>query len=936
MMRYTLFILIFYLFMVLIYPPLNINVHLTRSVLSKPGVQILGLWDFGKTFDVVVDGNYLYLAAGAQVRVYDISTEDKLLALAWKQVHAFPGGEPWGVGTYKEVTPPVKILHTEGFVEGLYIDGNYLYIANSKGLVIADISKPENSYIVSILELGKTDGARKYGRCRDVVVRGKYAYVAFPNPYEPGIKIIDISDKSSPTIVSEIDFRDVRRIDLSGNYLYVPRWEELVIIDVTNPVEPRVVGNWSLPKELASGHSGFSSVAAKGNYVFLINYHRGVHVIDVSDPTKPKEICRMIDTKGSTYNYNDIKIFGNYAFISQRYQGFDIVNITDPRNIAVVKDVWILPGYEEGIFVASLSYGNFVFLSANTLGLGVVDVTDMSNPKKVVVIPTPGGGDSIAVKDRYVFIGTHNEGVWVIDVSDPTNPRHIALVKNAGRNTGIAIKDNYLFVAGCWADLSVIDISDPENPKLVVWDYGPSVSGNIVIHDDFLYIGGLKIYNISDPKNPKLIFDKSLGLGSGAGVYAMYKDRYLLGGGDKGFFIIDVSNKNDPTIIASIPEISLYNGLGDGHLIKVVGNIAFVSSEAGHLYAVDLSDVKNPKIIGSVKAGGSALAVLGNIAYTINRVAVWGFYAVNISNPKEMKIVDELYTISSNDIVAGDKYLYTSSGHVILPIGGVEPPLTVFLVEVHVSKTSAIISWQTNKEADSLVKYGKISGKYEYQKYDPTLTKHHSIRLDNLEANTTYYFVVVSSTKGETAQSPEMNFKTLEEDFNSLVLEIKKGWNLISIPISLGDQYTAKDLANYLGDGCKLIAMWDSSKQKFMTYIPGFSSEEYNFQIKPEYGYFIYANEEFSIELNGTFIKIDNIELKKGWNLVGWDREEITAKEIAQSVGKECKLLAKWNSEEQKYIVYIPEFSSEDYNFKLRRGEVVLIYMNENKEWAKP
>ena len=81
--------------------------------------------------------------------------------------------------------------------------------------------------------------------------------------------------------------------------------------------------------------------------------------------------------------------------------------------------------------------------------MGVVDITDTSNPKKVIVIPTPGEGDSIAVKDRYVSIGAHNEGVWVIGISDPTNPRHIALVKNAGRNTGIAIKDNYLFVAGC-------------------------------------------------------------------------------------------------------------------------------------------------------------------------------------------------------------------------------------------------------------------------------------------------------------------------------------------------------------------------------------------------------------------------------------------------------------------------------------------------------
>ena len=121
-----------------------------------------------------------------------------------------------------------------------------------------------------------------------------------------------------------------------------------------------------------------------------------------------------------------------------------------------------------------------------------------------------------------------------------------------------------------------------------------------------------------------------------------------------------------------------------------------------------------------------------------------------------------------------------------------------------------------------------------------------------------------------------------------------------------------------------------------MTYIPGFSPEEYNFEIEPEHGYFVYLESSTLVELSGVVVRVDTIELKKGWNLVGWDRDEITAKEVAQSIGGECKLLAKWISREQKYTTYIPGFSPEEYNFKVRRGEAIFIYMEKDKTWTKP
>ena len=102
---------------------LLILVVVTPDMVSAQEMQLLGHWDFGPTFDVVVDENYMYLAAGEQVRIYDISTKEKLINITWQN-------EPY-TGILTQFPEPLKILHTGSFVNGIYtggMDGNYLYI----------------------------------------------------------------------------------------------------------------------------------------------------------------------------------------------------------------------------------------------------------------------------------------------------------------------------------------------------------------------------------------------------------------------------------------------------------------------------------------------------------------------------------------------------------------------------------------------------------------------------------------------------------------------------------------------------------------------------------------------------------------------------------------------------------------------------------------
>ncbi len=74
---------------------------------------------------------------------------------------------------------------------------------------------------------------------------------------------------------------------------------------------------------------------------------------------------------------------------------------------------------------------------------------------------------------------------------------------------------------------------------------------------------------------------------------------------------------------------------------------------------------------------------------------------------------------------------------------------------------SNLISWKTDENATSLVKYGTSSGNYAYQKSDTGKKVNHSIELVGLKANTTYYFVLNSTDIfGNSGHSLEFNFTT--------------------------------------------------------------------------------------------------------------------------------------------------------------------------------
>ena len=89
------------------------------------------------------------------------------------------------------------------------------------------------------------------------------------------------------------------------------------------------------------------------------------------------------------------------------------------------------------------------------------------------------------------------------------------------------------------------------------------------------------------------------------------------------------------------------------------------------------------------------------------------------------------------------------------------PPVITNVANTTPTTNSVTITWDTDEDSDSLVKYGTEYSTYTAEEHDATMVVSHSITLTGLDANTTYYFVVNSTDASDnSAESGEHSFRT--------------------------------------------------------------------------------------------------------------------------------------------------------------------------------
>ena len=370
---------------------------------------------------------------------------------------------------------PIEIGHidTPGRAWDVAIAGHYAYVADgrtdsghSSGLRIIDVSSPQHPVEVgSIVTPGEPLGVTFFNHL---------AYVA--DGEEGGLRIIDVATPSHPQELGFLDTpgqaNDVAVV-ARGAAIYAYLADVIAgvrVINVTDPAHPIDVGH--VPQ--APGGE-WNSVAVRGDYVFASDSYwewAGLYVIDVRNPVAPRIVAYAPVRKAS-----DVTLVGNFAYVGGADYfpsptippggmfKFDISNAAQPRLVGAFD----LPAPVTGI----ASDGTLAYLAVYGPGLVVADASGATTAVESRVIESATIAD-VAVASNSAYV-TGDRGLGVLDVSNPANPVMRGRYNTVGRTLSVVVAGNIAYVtesehldrnlnAYVGGGLHIVDIQDPQLP----------------------------------------------------------------------------------------------------------------------------------------------------------------------------------------------------------------------------------------------------------------------------------------------------------------------------------------------------------------------------------------------------------------------------------------------------------------------------------------
>ena len=190
--------------------------------------------------------------------------------------------------------------------------------------------------------------------------------------------------------------------------------EGVWVWDVSNPIDPVKIGEWG-----AGATGTHRNFYAGGDYAWLAAHKPGfvghqLVVLDVSDPSKPKEIGAWFDVEQEIaaglepefhgyYHHGPAHVEGDRAYVPYGVRGALIMDVSDPRNPSVIGRLNPLPelGSEQGVhtflplrsrdmaIINTEAHAESCIEEPGKSYMAMVDISDEVNPQILSLFPDP-------------------------------------------------------------------------------------------------------------------------------------------------------------------------------------------------------------------------------------------------------------------------------------------------------------------------------------------------------------------------------------------------------------------------------------------------------------------------------------------------------------------------------------------------------------------
>tara|TARA_B100000609_G_scaffold184920_1_gene168267 strand:+ start:4799 stop:8083 length:3285 start_codon:yes stop_codon:yes gene_type:complete len=374
-----------------------------------------------------------------------------------------------------------------------------------------------------------------------------------------------------------------------------------------------------------------------GHHLFYLNTYRGLQVISLADPKKPKHLARL-----PIYGY-PIEMF-----------------FEKDRAYVLVRDSLYLRKYN----------GKFEFEKRYVSQLLIVDIKDISNPKilrrfdilgklregvsrkvgKTIYVVSYQAPDYYWGWRRPTQKDTKDRAtVYSFDVTDPSNVKKIQSLEliDTNRLPDNSSKHRYTFRG--------INITATSNALMVAenWSYYGS-DENGCGRSQFYNTTVLNLIDISDPTGKIRVHTRFHVRGS---IGDQFKQTYVYDPKTKRGIYYGIFARNE-------------RGTSCDRWSRVVKNT---------LLSIDISDGQKPQVLDTLEFGKPNETVRGSlfdhnrkVLYAITAIqAVDPLYAIDFSDPKDLKILSDIDGLSGDvnvfRLVGGGQYLLgvglDNSGH---------------------------------------------------------------------------------------------------------------------------------------------------------------------------------------------------------------------------------------------------------------------------------
>jgi hypothetical protein len=204
----------------------------------------------------------------------------------------------------------------------------YAFITDSEeGLIVVNVETladgdPRNNFLKRAATWN--DGNVLAG-ARHITIGGNYAYIAAKS----GLVVVDISDPLHPKLAASVPLTDMRASAIQFRYLWATTAEGLQLIDISHLDRPRLIPEATFPIANAQRvylARTYAYVAAKGD---------GLMIVDVKKPEKPV-LFQRVTFDGKLNDAEDV-IVGTtnaslFAYVADGRNGLKVIQLTSPAS----------------------------------------------------------------------------------------------------------------------------------------------------------------------------------------------------------------------------------------------------------------------------------------------------------------------------------------------------------------------------------------------------------------------------------------------------------------------------------------------------------------------------------------------------------------------------------------------------------------------------